>query len=1013
MTRSYENRCFRRFQESRDPRLLAKVFDATAAELLRVAGHLANGNVEWTQDALQATFLTAIEQADSYDPERDVRPWLLGILANHVRKERRANRQRGVAAIDDALADGLAGDFAQDSPIARAEGREFGLATKQAMKRLPTPFREVIVLHLQHGLNAAEIGEALGRPAGTVRTQVVRGLDRLRALLPAGFTAAALGMVLTPGPILAAVRGKVLASLPPIAVGSSSLLFTGWRLYAMIAAGVTVVLSVLIPLLSTGVPEPPQGAVVSVDGTSVAAEQVGVDRLLVVQGATPEPTPQAKPKKVRKSDPNLQRVALKVVYEDGTPAENVPIVIGLQGVQRRWHTGDRGRLELHLPWPGMHTMYVVGTRVQDWFHWFGGLSRPRVVKKRVVIPKGMTLDVRVVDGDGNPVVGATVESSHGGGIGASMLTVLGQTDADGRFVRRHVGARGQLRVWGDGYQPSRIADANGDIGGTMTKKFTLSKPGHACRGVARDELGRTVAGAQMALVQLQPRPLEPQFFESGEDGSFELSTLGTGAHVIVAIHHGEVLRRGQARFRHGGSGSVQVDVPMTRGAKVVGSLKAASNNPMGGTNVVARDRPEAIHSLPFLTAWTTTLTDGSFELEGLLPGVYELESDGFDSKVVTLAEGETQAWHPVQQALLPISIRLLDALGNPLDGWRVFLIEPGAAWSSHGDTTGPDGRFGQYHKAWEYPAGSSCRFVIHSPLGLSENRWDDYSQLPNLITPPLLVGMEHEVRVPVGVATTHTLNGAIVDSAHQPLVGAEVSLFGRSENMWFERRKTDEEGVFRFEGVPPGRFRMRIKSAGKPSFVTPIYDLREQKDQTLGPIVIPVAGRIRVSVPPSATADGAKVRLVDSQGRTHRMRKQKDGTFRSYLLFYGSYELQGWTRQTWAAPQTIELDKTVVQAELVLVPHKATKLTVELPPGYRRNTSAWQGDLVARRNGVKVFEHSLRRSFAGEFMMRMQFEVPLPPGSLDLRIECWHKRPGKVHVEVPAAGGGAATVRIE
>ena len=77
MTRSSENRCFRRFQETRDPRLLGKVFDATAAELLRVAGHLANGDLELTKDALQATFLTAIEQADSYDTERDVRPWLL------------------------------------------------------------------------------------------------------------------------------------------------------------------------------------------------------------------------------------------------------------------------------------------------------------------------------------------------------------------------------------------------------------------------------------------------------------------------------------------------------------------------------------------------------------------------------------------------------------------------------------------------------------------------------------------------------------------------------------------------------------------------------------------------------------------------------------------------------------------------------------------------------------------------------------------------------------------------
>ena len=207
MTRSSENRYFRSFQQTRDPRMLGKVFDATAAELLLVAGHLANGDRELTKDALQATFLTAIERADSYDAERDVRPWLLGILANQLRKERRRALRHQSA---DAMVAELA---ATGSPVADAQAAEFGAMAQAAMKRLSSPFREVMVFHLQHGLTAVEIADALGRPAGTVRTQIVRGMERLRALLPAGFTAAALGMVLTPGPILAAVRQQVLATL--------------------------------------------------------------------------------------------------------------------------------------------------------------------------------------------------------------------------------------------------------------------------------------------------------------------------------------------------------------------------------------------------------------------------------------------------------------------------------------------------------------------------------------------------------------------------------------------------------------------------------------------------------------------------------------------------------------------------------------------------------------------------------------------------------------------------------
>jgi RNA polymerase sigma-70 factor (ECF subfamily) len=49
---------------------------------------------------------------------------------------------------------------------------------------LPPGQRETVVMRHVVGLGYTEIAEAVGRPVGTVKAEVHRGLARLRALLP-------------------------------------------------------------------------------------------------------------------------------------------------------------------------------------------------------------------------------------------------------------------------------------------------------------------------------------------------------------------------------------------------------------------------------------------------------------------------------------------------------------------------------------------------------------------------------------------------------------------------------------------------------------------------------------------------------------------------------------------------------------------------------------------------------------------------------------------------------------
>jgi RNA polymerase sigma-70 factor (ECF subfamily) len=46
--------------------------------------------------------------------------------------------------------------------------------------------REVILMGIVQGLSHAEIAQATGRPLGTVKTQIRRGLNRVREMLGTG-----------------------------------------------------------------------------------------------------------------------------------------------------------------------------------------------------------------------------------------------------------------------------------------------------------------------------------------------------------------------------------------------------------------------------------------------------------------------------------------------------------------------------------------------------------------------------------------------------------------------------------------------------------------------------------------------------------------------------------------------------------------------------------------------------------------------------------------------------------
>src|SRR5207249_9991717 len=88
------------------------------------------------------------------------------------------------------------------------ESHEIDEAVTRALDDLPETYREVLVPHLSQGKKPHEIARDLGRPQGTVRAQIHRGLRLVRKSLPSGLALGALALLRADA--LALVRARVL-----------------------------------------------------------------------------------------------------------------------------------------------------------------------------------------------------------------------------------------------------------------------------------------------------------------------------------------------------------------------------------------------------------------------------------------------------------------------------------------------------------------------------------------------------------------------------------------------------------------------------------------------------------------------------------------------------------------------------------------------------------------------------------------------------------------------------------
>jgi RNA polymerase sigma-70 factor, ECF subfamily len=129
---------------------------------------------EDAEDAVQEGFLRAHQALDRFDPAQTFSAWLNRIVANAALDLARRRKVRNTEELSDTM----------PTPFRDpAESGELRERLKVALSKLPDRARSVIVLHDVEGFTHAEIGEMLGIPGGTARSDLHHARQKLRVLL--------------------------------------------------------------------------------------------------------------------------------------------------------------------------------------------------------------------------------------------------------------------------------------------------------------------------------------------------------------------------------------------------------------------------------------------------------------------------------------------------------------------------------------------------------------------------------------------------------------------------------------------------------------------------------------------------------------------------------------------------------------------------------------------------------------------------------------------------------------
>jgi RNA polymerase sigma-70 factor (ECF subfamily) len=670
---------FLRYRDHHDVAALATVFDLVSQELILVASHLASRG-DSAEDLVQETFVTAIHHAQAFDATRPLEPWLLGILANLARNARRK------AARSAQVAGDLHGLLAEPEPADTVAAREFVEALHANLRRLPPHLREVLTLHLVHHMTPTEIAHAKGRPVGTIKSQVHRGLRELRRLLPASFAAGLSTLVRASRP-LASLREHVLAAADALRApldhtAATTAARTTQTRWLHLSRGVVLATTIATVALVAGV----FWAATANAPVSIPDRTVGAAGSATTAGRAGE------------NDTTAVRAGERVAFSPAAASLRIHTHHDRRAVpahgfleprrqpdpflRRRWFATDDDGLAVVdglAPGPWLLTTDRGQTVALD--------LQPGQRQLDVALPSGVHLDGIVVTAAGAPVAGADVWLSCSIRIGDGFVVTT--TDGDGRFALDHAPRGHFLSAFAPRWRAATLL-AVPEATPAQPLRLVLDEPAGTATLSVTDAAGAPLVGATVQVGQ-QPALVVPGadgtcaarpawLARTDENGTVTCAHVAIDRHVWVGARAAD-LPATETWFRLGDGGTGQQTLQLHAGASCDGTVEL--DGPAAGDITLVAHAPEVetergFTAPPWVEARAHAAAGGSYRLTGIRNGstlLRAVHGEHFAEHRCDIEPGAQLSWSPHLMAGASLTGTAATWLGAPLRGYTV-LAEP-------------------------------------------------------------------------------------------------------------------------------------------------------------------------------------------------------------------------------------------------------------------------------------------------------------------------------------------------